>query len=159
MPDNEFASALQAHPLADLFPLLEGAEFDELVADIRANGVREPIWTYQDKILDGRNRYRTAQVAEVACPTRIYEGNDPLGLVISLNLKRRHLSTSKRSRTQAVVKLLQEWNGRVVLAQAVGATIDLVRKQEADAEQREAALHRRDLEVERLQALRETQGW
>ena len=93
--------ALQFHPLADLFPLLEGVDFDELVADVRAHGVRESIWIYEEKILDGRNRHRAAAVAGVACPTRPYEGDDPVGFVVSQNLKRRHLSGSQRAMVAA----------------------------------------------------------
>jgi hypothetical protein len=46
-----------------------------MVEDIRKpDGVREAIWLYEGKILDGRNRYRAAAVAGVPCPTRIYDG-------------------------------------------------------------------------------------
>ena len=60
--------ALPFHPLADLFPLLEGDDFAELVADVQAHGVREPVWLYQGQILDGRNRVRAAEAAGVPCP-------------------------------------------------------------------------------------------
>ena len=52
---------LAFHPLANVFPLLAGEEFDALVADIQASGLREAIWLYEGQILDGRNRYRACQ--------------------------------------------------------------------------------------------------
>jgi hypothetical protein len=87
---------------------MEGAEFDELVADVRANGVREPTWLYQAKILDGRNRWLAAQAAGVDCPTRVYAGDDPIGFVISLNINRRHLSTSQRAMIAAQLASLKD---------------------------------------------------
>jgi len=88
---------LVAHPAADLFPPIEGTEFDELVADVAAYGVREPIVLYDGKILDGRNRYRAANAAGVVCPSRQYEADDAVGFVISANLRRRHLKESQRA--------------------------------------------------------------
>lgn len=89
------------HPLSDLFPLMHGREFDDLIADVKANGLREPIWTYQGQILDGRNRWRACQQLSMEAATRTYTGDTPLGFVISLNLHRRHLSESQRSMVAA----------------------------------------------------------
>jgi ParB-like chromosome segregation protein Spo0J len=49
--------SLAFHPLAEIFPLREGEEFDALVAEVEANGLHEDILLYQGMILDGRNRY------------------------------------------------------------------------------------------------------
>jgi N6-adenosine-specific RNA methylase IME4 len=88
---------LESHPVADLFPLMNGTAFEELVADVAAHGVRGPIILHERKILEGRSRYRAALAAHVECPTREYDGDDPVGLVVSANLRRRHLSENQRS--------------------------------------------------------------
>lgn len=89
------------HPLANIFPLIDGQAYQELMADVLRHGVREPVWLYEGQILDGRNRYRAATAMGVDCPTREYDGQDPTGFVVSLNLHRRHLSESQRAMVAA----------------------------------------------------------
>ncbi len=130
---------LEFHPLANLFPLIEGAEFDELVADIRANGFRggEEIVLHEGKILDGRNRYRALchladsgelEIRDIDPATSwafaqfSAEGMDglfseaeiargPLAYVISKNLRRRHMNESQRALVAAKLANL-EWGGK-----------------------------------------------
>jgi N6-adenosine-specific RNA methylase IME4 len=85
------------HEYADIFPWIEGEAYRALVEDIRKNGVLEPIVFLDGAILDGRNRYMAARELGVEYPRVEYEGNDPLGFVISHNLTRRHLDASQRA--------------------------------------------------------------
>ena len=92
---------MKFHPAANIFPLLEGAEFDALVEDIREYGQLESIWIHNRKALDGRNRYRACEKLGLDCDVQEWEGDDPLAFVISLNLKRRHLNESQRAMVAA----------------------------------------------------------
>jgi N6-adenosine-specific RNA methylase IME4 len=83
------------HPFADCFPLIEGDELEALAADIAANGLVNAIVLHDDMILDGRNREKACEKAGIAPRYEVYEGDDPLGFVISLNIKRRHLDTAQ----------------------------------------------------------------
>ena len=85
------------HPIAELFPRMPGEEFVALKKDIRANGLLEPIWLYEGRVLDGRHRHFACQEVGVEASYREYEGSNPLGFVVSLNLNRRHLDTAQRA--------------------------------------------------------------
>ena len=91
----------EVHPVAGVFPLLEGEEFDLLVADVREHGLREPITlTVDDRLADGRNRLRACLAA----------GRDPVfarlpelselavvEFIVRANERRRHEGPGQRS--------------------------------------------------------------
>lgn len=87
------------HEIANIFPLLVGDEFDELVADIKENGLLEPITTYEGKIVDGRNRYRACELAGVEPVFEEWKQNGVslISWVIAKNLHRRHLTSGQRA--------------------------------------------------------------
>ena len=88
------------HPFADIFPLLDGNDFAQLVSDIKEHGLREPITTTRDgRIVDGRNRYRACVAASIEPRTEILDIDDSglLAWVLSRNLHRRHLTTAQRA--------------------------------------------------------------
>jgi hypothetical protein len=99
---------LEFHPIADLFPMIEGEDFRSFVADLKAHGLREPIVLFEEKILDGRNRYLACIEAEVEPHFLPYQGTDPVAYVLSLNLKRRHLTESQCAMVAAKVANMRQ---------------------------------------------------
>lgn len=80
---------------------MDGVHFDAFCENIAIHGVRYPVTLYEDKILDGRNRYRAALKAGQNYPTENYIGDDPIGFIMSSNLHRRHLNESQRAMVAA----------------------------------------------------------
>jgi hypothetical protein len=117
---------LEFHPLADIFPLLEGTELDELVADIREHGLHEPVVIHESRILDGRNRYRACMAAGVEPTFTAYQGDDPVGYVISLNLRRRHLDESQRAMVAAKLATLKLGDNQHSEGLPIGRSSDLL---------------------------------
>lgn len=101
--------SLDFHPFSMVFPLLPDAELAELAADIKAFGLREPIWLYEGKILDGRNRWLACQRVNVdpACQTFKGEPKGALALVVSRNVQRRHLTPSQLAMAAAAIANLR----------------------------------------------------
>lgn len=89
----------QYHEASNIFPLMDGDEYEQLKADIAKNGLREPIWIDADgKIIDGRNRHRACIDTGTPEQFRTWNGNGSLiNFVISLNLHRRHLEKGQRA--------------------------------------------------------------
>lgn len=87
------------HPIASLFPLMKGTEYDQLKTDVAAHGLLEAIWLHPDgSIIDGRNRHRACIETETAPQFRTWDGQGPLvSFVVSMNLHRRHLTSSQRA--------------------------------------------------------------
>jgi ParB family chromosome partitioning protein len=86
------------HPIANIFPLMTDEEYRALVADISEHGQREAIWTYCGQIIDGRNRYRACAELGLKPIMREWDGDGSLvAFVLSMNLHRRHLSSSQKA--------------------------------------------------------------
>ena len=85
----------EAHPAAELYPLMTEEELIDLAADIEAKGVLEPVTLYQGRLLDGRNRClaweRLGNPPLKGKPVNLGDLT-PTEWVISKNSKRRHLT-------------------------------------------------------------------
>ena len=104
---------MEFHQIANIFPMMGKEELGELADDIMQNGLRQPIVLYQGQILDGRNRYQACELAGIESDCTEYEGDDPLGYVLSLNLHRRHLTASQRAALAAEIANMTQGGDRI----------------------------------------------
>jgi hypothetical protein len=99
---------MKVHPAADALPMLDDDAAASLLEDIKAHGLREriKIWIDQERetlwLVDGRNRTRAAAAAGLYVRSviewKMFEDDAEVArFVFSLNLERRHLSTSQRA--------------------------------------------------------------
>lgn len=103
---------MQFHEVAEIFPLMEGAAFDALVADIKQHGLLEPVWTLDGKIIDGRNRFRACEAIGITPKIRPWTGDDPVDFVLSMNLHRRQMTKSQCALAAAKAVKLQRGGDR-----------------------------------------------
>jgi ParB-like nuclease family protein len=109
---------LHVHPLAEYTPSMAAEEYQALVESIREHGLREPIITYEGRILDGRHRYKACMETHVEVKIEPFRGDDPVGYVLSKNIHHRHLSQTQK----AVVglKLLPQYRAEAKARQLKG---------------------------------------
>lgn len=84
------------HPLSAHYPLLSGESKEEMRRSLAAIGCQNPAIEFEDKILDGRNRYIICEELGIPCPVIGYEGDEPELFVEAQNGHRRHLTDSER---------------------------------------------------------------
>jgi len=89
------------HPVAENWPLASEEQHQTLAASIAAQGVKEPVTvTRSGLLLDGRNRLRAAQDANVPCPYVVVDDMDDeaaWAFCTARNDERRHTTSSQRA--------------------------------------------------------------
>lgn len=107
---------MEAHPAAEFFPLMNEVDFEKFKADIAANGLNEPIWLYDGKILDGRNRYRACRELGRTPLFRDYTGPSPVAFAWSQNGERRQLTHGQKAAiaVEMLPALMEEARARQV---------------------------------------------
>jgi N6-adenosine-specific RNA methylase IME4 len=84
---------MEYHEIANIFPMMNTDEYQKLKADIQTNGFDDslPIILHENKILDGRNRYKACEELGIKPTYTTFNNGDPLSYVVRTNLHRRHL--------------------------------------------------------------------
>jgi ParB-like nuclease domain len=98
---------LAVHPDAAIFPMMDADELATLAADIKENGLKEPIVLGQyegnEVLVDGRNRHAACILAEVEPTFHTLNGEDVKAFIVSSNINRRHLNAGQRAMAYAMM--------------------------------------------------------
>lgn len=121
----------RVHPVADLFPMLVGEDLASLAADIGERGLLHPVvLDSEGRVLDGRNRLAACEIAHVEPAFVTYDGNDPDGYALAVNIARRNLT---KGQTAMVAAKALNLNAHGAKAEA-GRTMGINRAQIASAQ-------------------------
>jgi ParB-like nuclease domain len=100
---SEVIGGVDVHEAASLFPLMLPEDFKELVADIKLNGILQPLIYRNGTLVDGRNRLRAAQklgLSEKEIPKKnldVESDQDVYDIVYSANFHRRNLTDQQKA--------------------------------------------------------------
>jgi hypothetical protein len=108
------------HPICLLMPSADEDELQNLMEDIRAHGLLDPIVLFEKRILDGRSRAAACDSAGVARRYVEFQGTreEALMFVVSHNIMRRHLT--KQAIADTLVEA-EDFNLNYVLGSVGGA--------------------------------------
>jgi hypothetical protein len=102
---------LRGHELANLLPMIDGAAFENLKADIAKNGILEPIILFEGQILDGRNRYRAGRELGVLgrANFKVFDGSyaEAEAFVFSTNFLRRQMTNAQKQ--DVIRKMIEKY--------------------------------------------------
>lgn len=127
--DGEVVRITEIHATANLFPFIEGEDFDDLVRSLSEQGQHTPVVVADGVLLDGRNRLRACVAAGLKPIAVLYDGGDADAFALSVNIDRRHLSKGQRAmiaaramgdlETKSIAEQIGMTAGRVAQARTV----------------------------------------
>ncbi|MFD6915378.1 plasmid replication/partition related protein [Streptomyces virginiae] len=114
------STTLKIHPIATMFPPLTNEELHEITSSVRAHGLRHPIVLGPDGVLlDGRHRLAVCEVLGIEPRFTTYEGDDPDGYVLIVNLRQRDLTTGQAAMIATKAQVGTETNEHLAPAAAI----------------------------------------
>ena len=117
---------MKAHPIADIYPLIDDSQLEQLVESIQRCGQLQPIILLDGQILDGRCRWTACKKARVEPQTKEYRGKKDwaslVAFVQAANEHRRHLTASQRAVVAfKLTKMAPDKNRNFTVSQAEAA--------------------------------------